>query len=102
MANKNNNLFRQTGLRRASWLALLSVAVLQVSLALHQFEHNDKNVGDTCELCVQLDRMGDAVADESSSSQLPVVYAALDWRTPVQLAGLVQTRNFDSRAPPQL
>lgn len=41
-------------------VGLLALVLLQISLAAHQFDHAPSDVAETCALCVQLDRSGDA------------------------------------------
>ena len=83
-------------------MLLLSLAWMQFAFASHQFEHDTQSVAETCEVCVHLDRLDDSVSGEASSSQVETFHEALDRQTPVRVAGLIKTRTFDSRAPPQL
>ena len=47
---------------RASWLALLSLAWMQLAIAGHQFEHSAAYT-EFCDVCVQVDRLDDLVAE---------------------------------------
>jgi hypothetical protein len=100
--NKNNRLFDERGLRRASWLALLSLAWLQLALVTHQFEHVAAYRADACHVCVQLDRIHDAVVDQPGS--LPGSPGGhVETRRPAAtVATTIFVRHFDSRAPPAI
>jgi hypothetical protein len=85
--------------RRASWLALVSLAWMQLAFAGHQFEHS-ATYADSCDACVQLDRLDDVAA------QPPV---ALDFLRPDERdaiprfetpADVVSVKAFNPRAPP--
>ena len=82
--------------------ALLSVALLQLTIAVHQFEHVAGYVDDSCHVCVQLDRVGDAAVDHSTTTS-PVA-TALNGRQarPADFISRTLVRGFDSRAPPGL
>lgn len=55
--------------RSVALLALLAVLWTQFALAAHQSEHALTDLGDACEVCLQLDRSDDAVPGEGA---LPV------------------------------
>ena len=55
-------LYARKRLRAAAWLSLLSLALVQLSLASHQFDHHATNLGENCEICVQLERLDDATS----------------------------------------
>lgn len=100
MTFKNNNIAALIR-RRAAWIALLPIAFLQLTIAVHQFEHVADYVDGSCSICVQLERI-DAAVDHAPGKALlqpgdVVAVAAL----PVAVRrGAI--RLFDSRAPPQL
>lgn len=86
----------------AFWLGVLSIAWLQLSVAAHQFDHDAGFLGETCQLCLQLDRSDDtdvcrtpALAAPAASSSIPVALHA-------PVAEIDSTRLFQPRAPPQL
>jgi hypothetical protein len=89
-------------LRKASWLALLSLAWLQVSLASHQFDHVAAYPADTCHVCVQLDRIDDVVVDQADSHAVPFGRYAEPRRSPAVVVATALVRHFESRAPPAL
>ena len=102
MHNKNYKLFTTARLRRATWLSLVALAVLQFALASHQFDHVAGYGMDSCQVCVQLDRLDDGVAD---SLPLPIdLYDASEsyGLVPASRFDCLHARLFDSRAPPHL
>ena len=103
MQRKNNNLAPAAQRRGAFWLALLSVAWMQVSFAAHQFDHSgDLLFDDSCHACSHLDRVDDLVAHPTSSEEAT---PGTDRRVAAMQAvvghGAV-IRRYDSRGPPQL
>jgi hypothetical protein len=92
--------FRALGLRRACALsALLGLALLQLSLASHQFQHQGNDLLEVCGICMQLDRMDDSLAPAG-----PVLLAAttaspwaVEW---LQRAPSAPANYYQSRAPP--
>ena len=88
-------------LRKASWLALVSLAWLQLMLASHPFDHVAEYFDDSCHVCVQLDRTDDVAVDHVAPVATSVAHADL---TVHREAGLVPSafeRGFQSRAPPR-
>ena len=75
---------------------------MQLVLAFHVFEHSAVAAADTCEVCVQADRLDDidldSTAQPSSGDQRNVVA--------IQVAAVVHDnaarKPFNSRAPPTL
>ena len=49
------------------WLILVALAWFQLSVAAHQFGHASTDVGETCAVCLQADRDGEALADTSGT-----------------------------------
>ena len=88
--------------RGTVWFALLSVAWLQLSVAVHQFDHVADYVEETCKVCTQFDRIDDAVVDDAASTAITLFEDILAARAPTDFAGRTFIRGFDSRAPPQL
>ena len=83
-------------------LALLGMLVLQLSSALHHFEHVAGYVDTTCEMCVQLDRVNDAVpGDATPSLELSIVSGPAPRLLSENVAS-ASVRDFDARAPPYL
>ena len=102
MAHKSNKTSGPKRLRRVSWLALLSLAWLQVSLASHQFDHVAEYSADTCHVCVQLDRIDDLAIDQPEGVSVPFGRYAEPRRSPAAVVDPVFVRHFQSRAPPAL
>ena len=101
LINKNNSLAISFLRRRVSWIALLPIAWLQLTIAVHQFDHVAGYVEDSCHVCVQLDRVDAAVDHAAERAPLPSI--DFHWSA-VPAATVVRDvyRNFDSRAPPLL
>jgi hypothetical protein len=101
LTNKNNNIAISILRPRHAWVALLPIAWLQLTLAVHQFNHVADYVDDSCHVCVQLDRM-DASADQAArEAPLQLISAVLP-AAPSDTVRRFLVRNFDSRAPPGL
>ena len=102
MTYKSNNMADTRRLRKASWLALVSLAWLQLTLASHQFDHVAEYFDDSCHVCVQLDRVDDVAVDHA----VPVA-AIIDRATSQAFIGAGQVPadvqpGFRSRAPPRI
>ena len=82
--------------------ALSSVALLQLTIAAHQFEHVADYVDDSCHVCVQLDRIGDAAVDHVTTTAPVATVNNDDQQPPAGLVSRALIRGFDSRAPPSL
>jgi hypothetical protein len=100
VAQQNNRTPGPNRLRKASWLALLSLAWLQLSLASHQFDHVVTYLADTCHVCVQLDRADDVAADQPMAVAVPFGAPVYAERLTVNVADAADVRQFDPRAPP--
>jgi len=94
-----NSLATLTTLRQAAWLAILPIALLQLTIATHQFDHVADYVEGTCHVCVQLDRIDIAVDHSAVTVSLPSS-DILPSATPVQSIPNNRSRNYNSRAPP--
>ena len=70
MLSQEKQRITRKWLPRASWLALLSLAWMQLAIAGHQFEHSAAYT-DVCEICVQLDRLDDLVAELPAALEVP-------------------------------
>ena len=102
MKRTSDKFFNLTRLRRATLLALFALASLQLTLAGHQFDQSAGTAVETCNVCVQADRLDDSIAVDSS---LTVVRAENHVESPKRVATFVSStafRNFNSRAPPKL
>ena len=102
MLRKNNKLAAPTQQRGAFCFSLLALAWLQVSLAVHQFEHSNEYVEDSCHVCSQIDRIDDGLVDHPTSTEALPLLDALDAQASVLTIARTSVRGFDSRAPPQL
>ena len=102
MRAKNNNGFNLRLLRCAAWLPLLTVAWLQLTLASHHFDHVAEYFSDSCHVCVQLDRIDDTSVDNSGLETATFLPAAVPVAGTQGVLNRTPTRQFDSRAPPQL
>ena len=102
MLHKRENLSDRGQLRRAGWLALVALAWVQLSSASHQFDHAAGDLADSCHVCVQLDRLDDAVAKppQAAIGQAPVNADRLP--TPPGVVDREIRSGFDARGPPQL
>ena len=102
MRKKNNTLAVAQRWRGAFWLALLSIAWLQVSFAAHQFDHSaDVVFEDTCHACSHLDRLNDALPTASAPPVLPRSADIAPCRVQILAVELLFAGVFDARAPPQ-
>jgi hypothetical protein len=102
MLQERNNTADIRRLRRASWLALVSLAWLQLLLAGHQFDHVAEYLDDNCHVCVQLDRVDDDAVDSASTASLPDLEFAQPGSVTASLVTRTFQRIFDSRGPPSL
>lgn len=93
-------LFARKRLRASAWLTLLSLALVQLSLASHQFDHHATELAESCEVCVQLERLDDAASGHiAPDAAITVGYeAGLQDSAKVFLPS--RTDSYLSRAPP--
>ena len=102
MLDNKNRRSDRSRIRGATWLALVSLAWLQLTLTSHQFDHVAEYFADSCHVCVQLDRTDDLTAD------LQVVPASSPFAdagpsaTVTASPGPAIVTGYSSRAPPQL
>ena len=101
LANKINKVLHSNLRQAAAWTALLAIGWLQVSTAVHQFEHVAGDEEDSCHVCIQLDRVDAVVGHVADGPQLPV-FGQSDIDAPDASGGRDTIRGFDSRAPPVL
>lgn len=100
MVNKNNTPVDRYERRGAVWLALLAVAWLQLAVAVHQFDHAAEYLGETCSVCVQLDRTNDATVDHSVPDTLRVASTSRARESASSSVAAPFVPGFRSRAPP--
>ena len=97
-----DNLFARRRAQAAGWLALLSLALVQLSLASHQFDHPAGDIAESCHICVQLERFEDATSDHSPHPGIADYNLAAEPHYPAVTATRSVVRSFDSRAPPSI
>ena len=78
---------------------LLALALMQVSIASHQFEHLAGDITDVCLACAQFERLDDVVV-ESASDPLPAVSHAAPRAEFPEPAEFRQSSLYAIRAPP--
>lgn len=80
-------------------VGLFAVAILQVSIASHQFEHLADDSTQYCRVCVQLDRLDDCVSPSTAPD--PVVHAPVSPSVNDAIPAVASaTARFHARAPP--
>ena len=102
MAYKSNNIADTRRLRKASWLALVSLAWLQLTLASHQFDHVAEYFDDSCHVCVQLDRTDDIAVDHVAPVATSIGHTDSAIHPEAGLVSSAFERGFQSRAPPRI
>ncbi len=99
MLKQRNQQVAPKWLSRASWLALVSLAWMQLSFAGHQFEHSAA-YADSCEACVQLDRLDDLIAEPPAVSALHRPTGREPILQVPTVASVAAVPAFNPRAPP--
>ncbi len=102
MSSKNNSLAGVRDRRAAFWFALMPIAWLQLSLAVHQFDHVAEYVDESCHVCAQIDRVDDVTADSSIATPLRSAADRLTRPLSASTASRATNHGFEPRAPPQL
>lgn len=86
------------GAGRTALAILLALFWVQLGIAAHQFDHVTAELGDYCEVCVKLDRAGDALSPAVPPAA-PVPSARV--ATPAHVvADVIAPSRYRSRAPP--
>ncbi len=93
-------LFARKRLRASAWLTLLSLALVQLSLASHQFDHHATDLVESCEVCVQLERLDDAASGHIAPDAAITVGYEVGPQESTDLALPSPTDAYLSRAPP--
>ncbi|MGY8794213.1 MAG: hypothetical protein ACKVJN_03655 [Woeseiales bacterium] len=78
---------------------MVVLALMQISVASHQFEHLAEDASNTCRVCAQQDRFDGAISVDIESEIHYVIYS-LPGETYANSHIPVQVRAFNSRAPP--
>ena len=102
MTTTRDKLADTRRLQQVTWLALVSLAWLQLTLASHQFDHVGTYFDDSCHLCVQLERVGDVAVDAPETATVTAARFAEPTPPLSSLVGRAAERGFDARAPPAL
>jgi len=80
-------------------LAVLLLAVLQLSSATHQFDHQLNELNDVCAVCLELERLDDA----STAASVEIVFSAPQFTVPEFTPTFTVVRKYSisqPRAPP--
>ena len=100
---KNSNILISTcRLQRATWLSLVALVWLQLTMVSHQFDHVANYFSDSCHVCAQLDRVNEVVHDHAAQALVFVVSAVSPVVDSRGVTPQVIDRQFDARAPPRL
>lgn len=102
MLKKNNSPFSPDRLRRATWLPLLALAWLQLTLASHQFDHVAEYYAESCHVCVQLDRVDETTIDQTRLQDVAPMPSAQPAATLRPAVSSAPQSAFHPRAPPRL
>lgn len=88
--------------RRAPALfGLVALALLQLSIASHQFEHLADHGFGVCELCTTFTELDDALIPEALPAALPVSRQVTSVTTALSLRVAPTSAAYQSRAPPR-
>ena len=86
--------------RRFALLALLAIAWMQLSVAVHQFDHSTHAGTEACTVCIQLDRLDDVTVQgeavrstETIAAHVLIAHHGIDHSQ--------QVRPYAPRAPPR-
>lgn len=101
LTKKNNNMATPMLRLPNAWIALLPIAWLQLTVAVHQFDHVASYVEGPCHVCIQLDRIDVSVDHQVHEAPLRLV-STVSPAPPSDFVQHASVRNFDSRAPPRL
>lgn len=80
---------------------MLPIALLQLTIAIHQFDHVAEYIEGACHVCVQLDRI-DVAVDHPTEEAAQLSINFLEVEAPPILIARESLRNFDARAPPSI
>lgn len=96
---QTSRYWQQIRPRIVATAGLLALALMQVSIASHQFEHLADDLAEACLACAQYERLDDAII--ASSVELPV---SIEFATPtfesIVLANIKPASFIAIRAPP--
>jgi hypothetical protein len=86
--------------RTPALLGLLALALLQISIAIHQFEHVDSHSLTVCQLCSAFSELDDVTIDSASSVGLPVQQDSVAATVAHVIESAASVAPYWSRAPP--
>jgi hypothetical protein len=93
-------LFARKRLRASAWLTLLSLALVQLSLASHQFDHHAADLVEKCEICVQLERLDDAASGHMAPDIAIPVASEVQHLAAAHAANPTRLEAYRPRDPP--
>lgn len=86
---------------RAAWALVVTLALVQLAVAAHWSAHNPAALEDHCAICLQLDRLDQALSEDHNIAIRAREFAAAP-AGPVDAASHQAPRYFAPRAPPLL
>lgn len=101
MQKKSNILTIPRRLPRATWLSLVALAWLQLTMANHQFDHVADYFSHSCHVCAQMDRVDEVVNDHAAETLAFDVATIFPVIVP-SITSQILDRQFDPRGPPHL
>jgi hypothetical protein len=81
-------------------LGILALASLQVSVALHQFEHADSHGLTVCQLCSAYSQLENLAADSIATAELQVNPDSFHGYVAEQSVPVISAVPYQPRAPP--
>ena len=87
--------------RSAAWALVVLVTLAQVTIATHWYVHDAATLADHCAICLQLDRLDQAIADDTSIDP-PAATSIMDPVVNSRARPAAVLRNYNPRAPPIL
>jgi len=86
--------------RRGAWMALLALALVQITVAVHWSAHDPLTLEDRCGVCLQLDRLDQALSGSALAAAVPQTGHLVQSATFQAFPGIAP-RYYPSRAPPR-
>ena len=88
------------GSRATAFLGLLALALLQISVAAHQFEHSADHSFNVCDVCTAYSQLDDAPLADTAITEFPIaLHGAIETFSDSPTATLFVAA-YRSRAPP--
>lgn len=86
--------------RATAFLGLVALALLQVSIAAHQFEHSADHSFTICDVCTAYSQLDDAPLSGAGAAEYPIMLGgAINTLSSSPVAALFDAA-YRSRAPP--